>query len=109
MQRPLVQWERTYGPQGLTIVYVANGRKVTPDRVLEVMRADGATFPVVHDPAATTTEAYGVRAFPTAYVVGRDGNVVWQGIPHYDPSVPERAIREALEAAPGTAPPPPPR
>jgi hypothetical protein len=96
MQSHLVRWERSYADRGLAIVYVADGRRVSPERVLEVMRRDGATFPVLHDPSASTTLAYGVSAFPTAYVVGRDGRVVWEGIPHFDPRAPERAIVEAL-------------
>jgi hypothetical protein len=96
MQRHLVRWDDAYRDRGLTILYVADGRKVTAERVLEVMRADGARFPVVHDANATTTQTYQVRAYPTAYVLGRDGTVVWEGVPHYDPAVPERAIQSAL-------------
>jgi hypothetical protein len=106
MQPHLVRWERTYATQPFTILYVADGRKVTPDRVLEVMRADGASFPVVHDPTGTTAQTYQVRAYPTAYVIGRDGTVVWEGIPHFDPQAPERAIQAALQGArTGVAPP----
>jgi hypothetical protein len=96
MQPHLVRWERTYGGQGLTILYVADGRRVTPEHVLEVMRADGAGFPVIHDPTGATNDAYRIRAYPTAYVVGRDGKVAWEGVPHFDPSAPERAIQSAL-------------
>jgi hypothetical protein len=98
MQPHLVRWDRSYRGRGLEIVYVADGRRVTPERMLEVMREDGASFRVVHDPAAATTQAYGVRAYPTAYVLGTDGVVVWEGIPHFDPSAPERAITAALGA-----------
>ena len=97
MQRHLVRWESAYRDRGLTIVYVADGMKVTPERVLAVMKADGAGFPVVHDPTRATTAAYDVRAYPTAYVVGKDGTVVWEGIPHFDPREPERAIQSALQ------------
>src|SRR5262245_48293843 len=98
MQPHLVRWERAYGGQGLTILYVADGRRVTPERVLEVMRADGAGFPLIHDPKGATNDAYGIRVYPTAYVVGRDGRVVWEGVPHFDPDATERAIQGALRA-----------
>jgi hypothetical protein len=98
MQPHLVRWEQAYRGRDLTILYVAEGQRVTPERVLDVMRTDGATFPVVHDASGATGQAYGVRAYPTAYVLGRDGTVVWEGIPHYDPRAPQRAIDEALRA-----------
>jgi hypothetical protein len=94
MQPHLVRWQDAY-PE-LVILYVADGRRVTPERVLEVMRADGARFPVLHDSNATMTRHYRVGAYPTAYVLDRSGVVVWEGIPHYDPRRPEEAIRAAL-------------
>jgi hypothetical protein len=96
MQPPLVRWEQAYRGKGVTFLYVAEGQKVTPERVLEVMKTDGVSIPVVHDTSGATGSAYGVRAYPTAYVIGRDGTVVWEGIPHYDPRAPQRAIDEAL-------------
>jgi hypothetical protein len=96
MQPHLVRWDRAYRDRGLEIVYVADGRRVTPERVLEVMKADGASYRVVHDASASTTQSYGVTAFPTGYVLDRQGVVVWEGIPHFDPSAPERAITTAL-------------
>src|SRR5262245_55980591 len=106
MQAPLVRWEREFAGKPVTIVYVAEGLKVTPERVMEVMKAEGAGFPVAYDATSATTNAYQVRAFPTAYVIGPDGTVVWEGIPHYDPRVPEAAIRAALAGAGRASPPP---
>ena len=96
MQPHLVRWQSAF-PE-LAIVYVAEGRRVTPERVLEVMRAEGARFPVVHDPSGATTDRFAVKVYPTAYLVGRDGVVAWEGIPHYDPEGVERAIAVALAA-----------
>jgi hypothetical protein len=96
MQPHLVRWEQAYRGKDVTLLYVAEGRRVTPERVLEVMKTDGVGVPIVHDANGATTDAYGVRAYPTAYVIGRDGTVVWEGIPHYDPRAPQRAIDQAL-------------
>jgi hypothetical protein len=98
MQPHLVRWDREYRDQGLTILYVADGRRITPEALMDVMRADGADFPVLYDPGAPTTQNYQVRAFPTAYVIGSDGRVTWEGIPHFDPGATEEAIRSALGA-----------
>ncbi len=96
MQPHLVRWDRAYRDQGLTILYVADGRRVTPEAVMSVMQADQASFAVLHDGAASMNQLYQVRAYPTAYLVGADGKVRWEGIPHFDPAGTERAIRSAL-------------
>ncbi len=98
MQPHLVRWDRSYRDRGLTIVYVADAARLSPQPLLETMRSEGAQFPLVHDTTSSTTRAYGVRAFPTGYVLDKNGAVVWEGIPHYDPTVPERAIQAALAA-----------
>ncbi len=98
MQPHLVRWDRSYRDRGLTVVYVANGAKTTPEALQQAMRSEDAQFPLVLDATTSATNAYGVRAFPTAYVLGRDGTVVWEGIPVYDPGAPERAIQAALAA-----------
>jgi hypothetical protein len=101
MQPHLVRWGTRFRDRDVTLLYVAEGTRVTPERVTEVMRADGVAATVVHDTSGATGSAYGVRAYPTAYVIGRDGTVVWEGIPHYDPRAPERAIEEALGSPAG--------
>lgn len=98
MQPHLVRWDRSYRDRGLTVVYVANGAKVDPQSLQQAMQSEGAQFPLVLDTSSATTNAYGVRAFPTAYVLDKQGAVVWEGIPHYDPGAPERAIQTALAA-----------
>jgi hypothetical protein len=96
MQPHLVRWQDAY--PDLAIVYVADGRRVSPEQILGVMRQDGGRFPVVHDPVGATNDRYAVRAYPTAYIVGRDGLVAWEGIPHFDPAATEAAIRDSLAA-----------
>jgi hypothetical protein len=98
MQAHLVRWDAAYRGQGLTILYVGDGRRVDRERLDAIMRADGATFATAVDPQGATTQAYGVRAYPTAYILGRDGRVVWEGIPHYNPAAVEAALRTALAA-----------
>lgn len=45
-----------------------------PAEVREWMRRQGVDFPSVVDPG-TLARAYGVQAFPTSFVVGRDGRI----------------------------------
>jgi hypothetical protein len=84
------------GPQGLTVLYVDDGRRDTVASMQQRIQAEGLNFPIFHDTSATTTSAYAVRAFPTAYLLDREGRVVWEGIPVYDPAATEQAIRDAL-------------
>ena len=69
-------------------------RSAGPQHHLRQQRADGEQggrgegdrraellFPYFHDPSGESLRIYGVRAFPTAYVVDRAGKVVWEGTP----------------------------
>ena len=63
------------------------------------VRAEGITYPVLHDGAAANTERYGVQAFPSAFVLNKNGRVVWEGVP-LGPGL--AAARRAIEAALGS-------
>lgn len=90
------QWYDGLAGQGFTALYCADGRRDTPQGVARALAADGVRFPVLYDAGGSMTQAYGVSAFPTAFVIGRDGRVVWEGIPSYDTGAPQRAIEAAL-------------
>ncbi len=92
------RWYAGLSGSGFTALYCADGRRDTPQGVARALAADGVRFPVLYDAGGVMTQAYGVSAFPTAFVIGRDGRVVWEGIPSYDTSVPQRAIEAALSA-----------
>jgi peroxiredoxin len=96
MQPHLVRWQDTYAAQGLTVLYVANGQRVDAASMQARIRAERLAFPVLHDAQGASTAAYGVRAFPTAYILDRTGRVVWEGVPVFNPQATERAIVAAL-------------
>ena len=91
----LVRWQQTYGPRGFTVLYVGDGRRTTASALETRARSEGWNFPI-HVDDGTAMAAYEVRAYPTAYIVGRDGRVVWEGIPVFDPVATEEAIVAAL-------------
>jgi hypothetical protein len=62
--------------------YVAEGKFTFPI----VMGGEGSNYAV--------GKAYGVQAYPTNYLVGSDGKVLWRGV-GFD----EDALRKALTAA----------
>jgi thiol-disulfide isomerase/thioredoxin len=87
-------WHRSYASKGLEIVFLDNGGMDD----LATARATAEALPgyrFFHDAKARAVLAYGVRAFPIAYVVGRDGRVVWEG----PPGAVEAKVEDAIVAA----------
>lgn len=77
----LKQWHEMYGPSGLQVVYVNNGRMASEAEALAGIRSLGLRFAYLHDPEGTSLSAFAVRSFPTAYVIDRAGVVAWEGTP----------------------------
>jgi hypothetical protein len=94
----LVKWHKRYSSRGLTVVEVNNGAMDSLAAVQAHVASDGLPFPVFHDAAGATSRAYGLRAYPAAYLIGRDGKVIWEGFPGPDVAAIERAIEKALDA-----------
>jgi hypothetical protein len=92
----LVKWHSQYNSQGLTVIEVENGAIDKLAVVEDHVKSAGLPFVVLHDTAGATCQTYGIRAFPTAYLIGRDGKVAWEGHPGGDISALEREIEKAL-------------
>jgi thiol-disulfide isomerase/thioredoxin len=75
------QWHDMYGPQGLSVVYVNNGRMASEADATKAIRDQGLRFAYLHDAEGSSLQAFSIRAFPTAYVIDRSGKVVWEGTP----------------------------
>jgi hypothetical protein len=80
MKPQLVSWQEKHASQGLVIIDIDNGRIDTKDR-LKAEVDKGVKFPVLWDNGGKNCAAYGVRAYPSAYLVGVDGKVLWEGHP----------------------------
>ena len=93
----LVKWHNEFAGQGLTIVEIDNGLKDRLADLEEHVRREGTAFPVFHDERATLCDRFGVQMYPTAYLIGRDGRVLWEGHPG-DVADHERLIAQALSA-----------
>ncbi|MCC7138648.1 MAG: TlpA family protein disulfide reductase [Planctomycetes bacterium] len=93
----LDRWEKTYGERGLRVIEVENGRATRDLPTLEqALAARGVAYPVLYDADAAVTERFGVPVFPTAFLVDRNGKVVWHGVPLRDVTAVERRIEQAL-------------
>ena len=92
----LVRWQNTYGPQGLSVVYVDDGRR---DSLASAQgMAAAVPYQVFHDTRGTAMTSYGIRAYPTAYILDRSGRVIWEGIPIFNAAATEQALVAALQA-----------
>ena len=77
----LQQWAQTYQTRGATIIYVDNGAIDPLDYAQKAVKEQRVTYAYYHDPKANTVKAYGVRSFPTGYLLDKEGKVIWEGTP----------------------------
>lgn len=97
MKSYLVKWDEAYRKKGLVIVDIDDGTQDTMEAIHDSVQKAGIKFAVAHDPDAKTVDAYGVKAFPAAYLIGTDGRVVWEGFPLADVDKVEKALKKELE------------
>ena len=91
----LQQWAETYQRRGATILYVDNGVIDSLDFAKKSMQEQRSTYAYFHDTKAVTIKNYGVRSFPTAYLLDKRGVVIWQGCP----TAREAELMPLIEAA----------
>jgi thiol-disulfide isomerase/thioredoxin len=92
----LERWHNAYGPRGLVVLYVDNGLTDRLESAKTTVAARKIPYPFFHDPEGKTLAAYGVRAFPTAYLIAPDGKVLWEGGPIGIEAALEERIVKAL-------------
>ena len=93
----LTEWEGKYAAEGLTTIYVDNGRVDSLAALEKCCCEEGLPCALFHDRLGHMTWAYGVRGFPTVYVIGRDGKVAWEGVGVDVEDEILAAIKEALK------------
>ena len=86
-----------YKDRGLTVLAISYE---TLDVMRPFLEKNAYTMPVGSDPAKATVEAYGVRSWPSTFVIDRDGKIAFAGAPYgVEPAI-EKAL--GLESSPGT-------
>jgi hypothetical protein len=93
------QVHREWEPKGVTVLLV----DIREDRqkVARAVTERGYVAPVVLDKTGEVTEAYGVHATPTTFLIARDGTIVGRAIgprPWTGPDA--RALFQALLTSP---------
>jgi thiol-disulfide isomerase/thioredoxin len=95
----LKKWDAQYRDQGLTIIGV-HTPELDFERDLDQLRREvgslGIKYPVVTDQDYSTWKAYGVEAWPTVFLLDKQGRVRWShvGEGYYDET--EKLIRKLL-------------
>ena len=95
-------WHRTYSDRGLTVIGVHSPEfdfEKLPPNVERAVARYGITYPVALDGAKQTWEKYGNRFWPSKYLVGPDGEVLFRHFGEGGYEETESIIRTTLEAA----------
>lgn len=77
----MVKWHEQYASQGLVIIEINGGKFETRELVRDSVIKQQVPHRVLWDKDCHNTQAYAITAWPTAYLIGRDGRVVWEGNP----------------------------
>jgi hypothetical protein len=94
----LVRWHEEMKAKGLVVLSVENGQITELEALKAAVAAEETPHPVVHDGSGENVRLFGVRGYPVAYLIGRSGRVVWQGVPIRKLRELEDAIREQVGA-----------
>jgi hypothetical protein len=99
----LSEWTEDHGPEGLSVLFVMGLAEKAGD-VESFVRERKVAYPVLHDPLAANAKAWGAGGIAVAFLLDRDGEVVWQGRigPQGDAAGCKAAIRAQLAARAGT-------
>jgi len=96
MAEHMQSWHEQWGEKGLVVISVEHGPQ-SPLQALEARVRSGApTHPVLHDRDGRNTVLFAVQGFPSAYLLGRNGKVVWEGVPIRDVAALEAKIKATL-------------
>lgn len=82
MKPTLIRWHKEFAEKGLVIIDVSDGEQDKFDDLKKEVEDKGEKFAVLWDKAAKVCLAYGIQAYPWAYLIGVDGTVIWEGTPN---------------------------
>ena len=92
-------WHDRYQDKGLTVVGV-HSPEFDEERDVEKVRSEvgslGIRYPVVTDNAYQTWNAYNVEAWPTMFLLDKQGRIRWKHVGEGDYAEAERLIQQLL-------------
>ena len=89
----LVKWEEEFGKQGLSFVEVSGGKRATFDESDQACAAWPLRHSVLWDEGNQNHQNYGIRSWPSVWLIAADGKVFWQGNPNHLHDRPEELQR----------------
>lgn len=96
MKPHLVRWHKQWADKGLVIIDNDDGTADTFDALKASVEKGGIPYPTLWDKDGRNVEAYDVQAMPTAYLIGLDGKVIWEGVPNRKIAEIEKLIEQEL-------------
>jgi hypothetical protein len=79
MESHLVRWHKEYTEQGLVILDINNGEYDKMERVRKHVEKKKIPYAVLHDAGEKNCNNYGIKAYPSSFLIGVDGKVIWEG------------------------------
>jgi len=94
----LVRWEAEFKGCGLVVVEVSGGEYIEFDRSRLRLEKWHVQHPVLWDRDNKNIKTFAISGWPSAYLIGTDGRVFWQGNPGnlHSRKDDEEAFRRAL-------------
>lgn len=74
----LVALHQRHGADGFTVLGVSVDRPGARGRLQAMVRQFGLTYPIVHDPDGSGLAAFTIHGYPTSFLIGKDGTVLWR-------------------------------
>ena len=99
MSPHLVRWHKKWSSQDLVVIEIDNGSIDSLKDVEQHIMQEKIPFAFVHGKEGTICNRYGVRAYPAAYLLDKQGRVIWEGHPFETEAI-EKSIAQALAAGP---------
>jgi thiol-disulfide isomerase/thioredoxin len=84
-------------PQGFIVVGVSQDQDITAEEMQVFLKDHGTNYPIYWDKTAKVTLSFEIEGIPHTVLVGRDGTILWEGMP-YDEKYLRELILSALKA-----------
>lgn len=75
----LVRWHNDLMKKGLVIIDINDGKIDKLGALQKHVKDKGHPYVTAWDEGAKTVKKYGIQSYPSQYLVGVDGTVIWEG------------------------------
>ena len=97
MKPHLVKWDKEMKEKGLVVLDINNGKIDKKDALTKSVEKAELKFPVLWDKDQVNCKAYGIKGYPSAYLIDVEGKVVWEGNPDPEDKELDKAVAKELE------------